>query len=52
LLWRFPMGGKAFANPISYVAADGKQHVAIACGHTLFSLAWSRFRQFEGLRRR
>ena len=39
LLWRYPMGGRAFANPISYRAADGKQHIAIACGHTLFSFS-------------
>ena len=37
LLWKFPTGGKAFANPISYTAADGKQHIAIATGHTLWS---------------
>jgi alcohol dehydrogenase (cytochrome c) len=39
LLWRYPMGGAAFANPISYTAADGKQHIAIASGHALFSFA-------------
>lgn len=37
LLWRFPMGGRPFANPISYIAGDGKQHIAIACGSALFS---------------
>jgi len=39
LLWKFPTGGKAFANPISYTAADGKQHIAIATGHTLWSFS-------------
>jgi alcohol dehydrogenase (cytochrome c) len=37
LLYRFPTGGAAFANPISYVAADGKQHIAIATGHAMWS---------------
>lgn len=35
LLWRFPTGGHVFANPITY-ASNGKQHVAIASGHSLF----------------
>ena len=36
LLWRFPTGGKIFANPVSYLS-DGKQQVAIAAGHALFA---------------
>ena len=36
LLWKFPAGGRAFANPVSY-AVDGKQQVSIAIGHSLFA---------------
>ncbi len=36
LLWRFPTGGKIFANPVSYLS-EGKQQVAIAAGHALFA---------------
>jgi len=36
LLWRFPTGGRIFANPVSYLS-DGKQQVAIAAGHALFA---------------
>ena len=36
LLWRFPMGGKVYADPVSYLGADGKQQVAIAAGHAIF----------------
>jgi alcohol dehydrogenase (cytochrome c) len=39
LLYKFPTGGRAFANPISYLAADGKQHIAIACGSVLYSFS-------------
>jgi len=38
LLWRFAVGGRVYANPISY-AVDGKQFVAIACGQSIFSFA-------------
>jgi|GEM_PF-2358127 len=37
LLCEDPVGGKAFANPVSYIGADGKQHITIACGHALFA---------------
>lgn len=37
LLYRFPTGGAAFSNPISYVGADRKQHIAFATGHALWS---------------
>lgn len=37
-LWRFQTGGPVFANAISYMS-DGKQHVAIAAGHSLLSFA-------------
>jgi alcohol dehydrogenase (cytochrome c) len=37
LLWRFPMGGKPFANPVSYQGSNGKQQVVIAAGHALFA---------------
>jgi len=36
LLWRFPTGGRIFANPISYLS-EGKQQVAIAAGHAIFA---------------
>lgn len=35
-LWRFQTGGAVQANPISYLT-DGKQHVAIAAGNSIFS---------------
>jgi len=34
-LWDFQTGGAIAANPISFLI-DGKQHVAIAAGHSLF----------------
>jgi alcohol dehydrogenase (cytochrome c) len=34
-LWDFQTGGPIAANPISFLI-DGKQHVAIAAGHSLF----------------
>ena len=37
LLWRYPMGGKVNADPISYIGADGKQQIAIASGHAIFA---------------
>ncbi|NDJ11201.1 MAG: PQQ-dependent dehydrogenase, methanol/ethanol family [Acidobacteriia bacterium] len=37
LLWRYPMGGKVNADPISYTGADGKQQIAIASGHAIFA---------------
>lgn len=37
-LWRFPTGGPIFANPISFLA-DGKQHIAIAAGHSVYAFA-------------
>jgi alcohol dehydrogenase (cytochrome c) len=39
LLWRFPTGGRVFANPISYLS-DGKQQVAIAAGHAVFAFGF------------
>ena len=36
LLWRFPTGGRIFANPVSYLS-EGKQQVAIAAGHAVFA---------------
>ena len=38
LLWRFPMGGNVFANPVTFLSG-GKQVVAIAAGHALFTFA-------------
>jgi alcohol dehydrogenase (cytochrome c) len=38
LLWRFQTGGKIVSNPISYLS-DGKQRVAIAAGHAVFTFA-------------
>jgi alcohol dehydrogenase (cytochrome c) len=38
LLWRASVGGQVNAGAMSY-AVDGKQHVAIAAGNTLFSYA-------------
>ncbi len=37
-LWRYPTGGAIFANPVTYVV-NGKQHVSIASGHSLFAFA-------------
>jgi outer membrane protein assembly factor BamB len=38
LLWKASLGGEMAAGPITY-AIDGKQFVAIAAGHSLFSFA-------------
>ena len=38
LLWRATLGGQIAAGPITY-EVDGKQYVAIAAGHSLFSFA-------------
>jgi alcohol dehydrogenase (cytochrome c) len=35
LLWKANLGGEIAAGPMSY-QADGKQHIAIAAGHSLF----------------
>jgi alcohol dehydrogenase (cytochrome c) len=35
LLWRLPLGGAIYANPITYMS-DGRQHVAIAAGSAIF----------------
>jgi len=35
LLWRFPAGGRMYANPITF-GADGDQYVAIASGQAIF----------------
>jgi alcohol dehydrogenase (cytochrome c) len=40
LLWSFQTGGQIIANPISYLS-DGKQHVAIAAGQSIFVFALS-----------
>ncbi|MBI3666988.1 MAG: PQQ-binding-like beta-propeller repeat protein, partial [Acidobacteria bacterium] len=37
-LWRFQTGGEAHANPISYLS-EGKQHVAVAMGNSIFDFA-------------
>jgi alcohol dehydrogenase (cytochrome c) len=37
-LWKFQTGGIIWANPVSF-AVDGKQHVAIAAGSSLFVFA-------------
>jgi alcohol dehydrogenase (cytochrome c) len=37
-LWNFGTGGPIFANPVSFLV-DGRQHVAIAAGHTLFAFS-------------
>ncbi len=34
-LWQLQLGARVAANPVSF-AVDGKQHVAIAAGSTLF----------------
>jgi alcohol dehydrogenase (cytochrome c) len=36
LLWSRYLGGQVGASPITYLV-DGKQHVAIAVGHSLFA---------------
>jgi glucose dehydrogenase len=36
LLWKAILGGETSAAPMSY-AVDGKQYVAIAAGHSLFT---------------
>jgi alcohol dehydrogenase (cytochrome c) len=38
LLWKASLGGEMAAGPITY-AIDGKQYVAIAAGHSLFTFA-------------
>jgi alcohol dehydrogenase (cytochrome c) len=38
LLWKVTVGGETAAAPITYMV-DGKQYVAIAAGHSLFSFA-------------
>jgi alcohol dehydrogenase (cytochrome c) len=35
-LWRTNLGGRAYASPITYLV-DGKQHVSIATGHSLYT---------------
>ena len=35
-LWRTNLGGRAFASPITYLV-DGKQHVSIAAGNSLYT---------------
>lgn len=35
-LWRTNLGGSAYASPITYLV-DGKQHVSIAAGHSLYT---------------
>jgi alcohol dehydrogenase (cytochrome c) len=35
-LWRTNLGGRAYASPITYLV-DGKQHVSIAAGHSLYT---------------
>jgi alcohol dehydrogenase (cytochrome c) len=37
-LWHFGTGGPIFANPVSFLV-NGKQHVAIAAGNTLFAFS-------------
>jgi alcohol dehydrogenase (cytochrome c) len=37
-LWHFKAGGEVMANPVTFLA-DGKQHVAVAAGVTLFVFA-------------
>jgi len=36
--WRFQTGSAVFSNPISYLS-DGRQHIAVAAGHSLISFA-------------
>jgi outer membrane protein assembly factor BamB len=38
LLWKVNVGGETAAGPMSY-QADGKQYIAFAAGHSLFSFA-------------
>jgi alcohol dehydrogenase (cytochrome c) len=38
LLWKRYLGGAVLASPITYTV-DGRQHVAIASGHSLFTFA-------------
>ena len=37
-LWRFQTGGNMAASPMSY-AVDGKQHVAVSGGTSIYSFA-------------
>jgi alcohol dehydrogenase (cytochrome c) len=37
-LWHFQTGGSIWSNPVAF-SVDGKQHVAIAAGHSLFVFA-------------
>jgi len=39
LLWRFPTGGRVFANPVTYLH-EGRQQVAIAAGHAIFAFGF------------
>ncbi|MGH9672266.1 MAG: PQQ-binding-like beta-propeller repeat protein, partial [Bryobacteraceae bacterium] len=39
LLWRFPTGGRMFANPVTYLS-DGRQQVAIAAGHAMVAFGF------------
>jgi alcohol dehydrogenase (cytochrome c) len=43
LLWRLQTGAPVRGNPISF-AIDGRQHIAIACGSSLFTFALPRSR--------
>jgi outer membrane protein assembly factor BamB len=36
LLWKFPTGGRPFANPVSYLS-EGKQQIAICIGHAVYA---------------
>jgi glucose dehydrogenase len=38
LLWRTRLGGTVQSGPMSY-AVDGRQHVAVAAGHSLFAFS-------------
>ena len=44
LLWQRYLGGHAIAGPMSY-AINGRQHVAMAVGHSLFVFALPRAEQ-------
>jgi alcohol dehydrogenase (cytochrome c) len=36
LLWKFPTGGRPYANPVSYLS-EGKQQIAICIGHAVYA---------------
>jgi glucose dehydrogenase len=38
LLWKVNVGGETAAGPMSY-QVDGKQYIAVAAGHSLFTFA-------------